>query len=224
MDLRRFIEEFQDYLAPKLDTYEQAVYLYVFRHSRLLGLDEVTIGFKSARKKMAFGIGKKGTPVSEHVIYEKLRSLMQKGCLEILETERTGTRVRVRLPSEMPGVLPAAAPSTTPTLDEIDFFESPEGRQAILQREEWRCFYCLRKLTQDNYVIDHVVSRPAGDSSYRNVVAACRGCNNRKGATKAEDFLRDLYRNGYLSEGDLEKRFTLLQRLQRGELRPKLEG
>lgn len=76
MDLRRFIEEFQDYLAPQLDTYEQAVYLYLFRHSRLLGLDEVTIGFKSAGKKMAFGIGKKGTPISEHVIYEKLRSLM----------------------------------------------------------------------------------------------------------------------------------------------------
>lgn len=161
MDLRRFIEEFQDYLVPKLDTYEQAVYIYVFRHSRLLGLDEVTIGFKSARKKMAFGIGKKGTPVSEHVIYEKLRSLMEKGCLEILETERAGTRVRLRVPSEVPSILPDAASGTIPTLDEIDFFGLPEGRQAILEREEWRCFYCLRKLNKDNYVMDHVFSRPA---------------------------------------------------------------
>jgi len=145
---------------------------------------------------------------------------MQKGCLEILESERAGTQVRVRVPSEIPGILPAATLGTAPTLDEIDFFESPEGRQAILEREEWRCFYCLRKLKQDSYVIDHVVSRPAGDNSYRNVVAACRSCNNRKGATKAEDFLRDLYRDGYLSEADLEKRLPLLLRLQRGELRP----
>jgi hypothetical protein len=42
MDLQQFIAEFQDYLAPKLDTYDQAIYLYIFRHSRLIGLDEVT--------------------------------------------------------------------------------------------------------------------------------------------------------------------------------------
>lgn len=39
MDCQHFIEQFQDYLAPKLDTYEQALYLYIFRHSRLLGAD-----------------------------------------------------------------------------------------------------------------------------------------------------------------------------------------
>ena len=35
MDAKRMLEEFQDYLAPKLDTYEQAIYLYILRHSRL---------------------------------------------------------------------------------------------------------------------------------------------------------------------------------------------
>jgi hypothetical protein len=44
-DLLEFFVQFQDYLAPKLDTYEQAIYLYIFRKGRLLGLDEVTIGF-----------------------------------------------------------------------------------------------------------------------------------------------------------------------------------
>jgi hypothetical protein len=33
-ELREFFQQFQDYLAPKLDTYEQAIYLYVFRHGR----------------------------------------------------------------------------------------------------------------------------------------------------------------------------------------------
>jgi hypothetical protein len=45
MNIKQFIEQFQDHLAPKLDTYEQAIYLYIFRHSRLLGADEVVIGF-----------------------------------------------------------------------------------------------------------------------------------------------------------------------------------
>lgn len=43
MDAKIVVEEFQDYLAPKLDTYEQAIYLYVFRHGRLQGKSEVTI-------------------------------------------------------------------------------------------------------------------------------------------------------------------------------------
>ena len=33
MDAKRVIEEYLDYLAPKLDTYEQAVYLYFLRRS-----------------------------------------------------------------------------------------------------------------------------------------------------------------------------------------------
>jgi len=44
MDLKAFITEFQDFLAPKLDTYEQAIYLYIFRHTRLLDITEATMG------------------------------------------------------------------------------------------------------------------------------------------------------------------------------------
>ncbi len=57
IDLDREFKDFQDWLAPRLDTYEQAIYLYILRHGPLQGLDAVVIGFKSARKKMAFGIG-----------------------------------------------------------------------------------------------------------------------------------------------------------------------
>ena len=53
LDVGRVLQEFQDFLAPKLDCYEQAIYLYLFRHSRLHGKAEVVVGFKSARKRMA---------------------------------------------------------------------------------------------------------------------------------------------------------------------------
>lgn len=49
--------QYQDYLAPRLDVYEQALYLYIARHTIAVGQAEATIGFKSARKKMAFGVG-----------------------------------------------------------------------------------------------------------------------------------------------------------------------
>ena len=80
----------------------------------------------------------------------------------------------------------------------------------------------LAALTAGNCVIEHVVSRPAGDNSYRNVVAACRQCNNRKGNSDAEDFLRVLYREGFLSGEEFEQRASHLQRLRAGELRPGL--
>jgi uncharacterized protein (DUF433 family) len=35
MDAKAIIEESQDLLAPKFDVYEQAIYLYLLRHSRL---------------------------------------------------------------------------------------------------------------------------------------------------------------------------------------------
>lgn len=215
--------QFQDYLAPRLDVYEQAVYLYIARHTILVGQPEATIGFKSARKKMAFGVGTAGTPPSEGTIYEKLKSLESKGCIKVLSSERTGTRVRLFAPHEIPGVIPVVTPTAAVTLEQMDFFAVAENRKLILEREAHKCFYCLASLNSQNFVIEHVVSRPNGDNSYRNVVAACRKCNNRKDAETAEDFLRSLYREGLLSPEDLKGRLSHLERLRVGDLRPILK-
>lgn len=222
MDVKKVIEQYQDYLAPKLDTYEQVLYLYIFRQSRLQDLTEVTIGFKSARNKMAFGVGEKGKPMSQGTCYKKLHSLESKGCIQILGSERDGTRLQLRLPSEIEGIIPVAHPVLSMSLEELDFFNIPENRMLILQREDSKCFYCHRALNSSNYVIEHVISRPDGDSTYRNVVAACRDCNNRKGDTSAEDFIRSLYRKGYLKAQEMEGRLSQLQLLKGGELKPKL--
>ncbi|TAK53956.1 MAG: HNH endonuclease [Gammaproteobacteria bacterium] len=220
MDAAEFIVAFQDYLAPKLDMYEQAIYLYVYRHSRLVGQDEAVIGFKSARKRVAFGVGKQGTPPSEHVVYEKVRSLEQKGCLKVLNSERAGTRLRLFLPNEIPGLVPLAAAAEPFNLEAVDFFDVPEHREAILRREDHKCFYCRRRIDAASYVIEHVISRPVGDNSYRNVVAACRQCNNRKGTLAVDEFLRILYREGLLSQEDFQDRRSHLVRLRAGELKP----
>ena len=222
MDLHQFIAEFQDHLAPKLDTYEQAIYLYIFRHSRLIDLGDVTIGFKSARSRMACGIGEHGKPMSENTAYVKLRSLETKGALSILRTEHTGRLIRLHLPNEIPGLIPGPEEATRIDVEAMDFFEVPENRLLILKRENYRCFYTLEKLDEKNFVIDHVVSRPNGDNSYRNVVAASREANNRKGSTAADDFLRRLFRDGFLSASEMEGRLLQLSRLKAGELKPPL--
>ena len=60
VDARTALEQFQDHLAPQLDVYEQAVYLYILRHTRLIGKPRLTIELKSARHKIAKGLGKRG--------------------------------------------------------------------------------------------------------------------------------------------------------------------
>ena len=224
IDVEKFLVEFQDYLAPKLDTYEQDIYLYIFRHSRLVGQEEVVIGFKSARRKMSFGVGQNGRPMSEGTCYEKLASLKKKGCVDILDTAQYGTKMRLRLPEEIQGIIPEA-PSTLPfSLEEMDFFNVPNNRLSILKREKNKCFYCLRDVDASNYVMEHATSRPNGDNSYRNVVAACRNCNNRKGDDPAEDFLRKLHRSGYLNAEEFENRLETLLQLRMGHLKPDLVG
>ena len=224
MDIKVILEQFQDHLAPKLDTYEQALYIYILRHSRLQGIDDITIGFKSARRRMACGIGEKGKPMSEHSAYEKLRSLQAKGCIIIHGTQRDGTKLHLLLPSEIKGLIPPPSQAPEPDFESLDFFSNETLRQAILARDEFKCFYCGRELTVENYVIEHVRSRPEGNNSYRNLVAACLNCNNRKNDIPAEDYLRILYRECFLDANELKSRLALLDKLRAGQLRPVISG
>ena len=220
MELEQVLKDFQDYLAPRLDTYEQAIYLYLFRHTRLVGFEETVVGFKSARRGIAYGIGEKGKPMSENTAYEKLQSLQKKGCIVILDTKRDGRRIQLKLPSEIPGVIVPSGPLDVPDIETEDFFEVEANRYHILTREGRLCFYCLRQLNDENYVVEHVVSRPTGDNGYRNVVAACRHSNNRKGSPSVEDWLRTLYREGFLDAAAFQGRLSHLERLRTGDLKP----
>jgi hypothetical protein len=220
-EIRVFLQHFQDFLAPKLDTYEQAIYLYIFRHGRFVGNEEVVIGFKSARVRMACGIGKAGTPMSEGQAYEKVASLESKGCLKVIQTEHKGRRIRLHLPKEIAGVVPEeSSEEIIADIENVDFFEDEKNRLAILRRENFRCFYTLKKIDEKSFVVEHVVSRPTGNNGYRNVVAASREANNRKGAQSAEDFVRSLYRDGILSETEVKERLNALSSLRDGHLKP----
>jgi hypothetical protein len=222
MDIKATLQDYVDYLVPHLDCYEQTLYIYLFRHSCLTGTSEVTVGFKSARRKMGFGIGTKGHGMSEGTCYEKLQSLQKKGCIKILDSTTTGTRIHIMLPAEIPDIVPLTAKTSELDIEEMDFFSVPKNRDAILKREGHKCFYCLRLLNTSNYVIEHVSPRETGGNGYRNVVAGCQVCNNRKNDLPVDDFLRVLYREGLLSADELTNRTKALERLRAGELKPAL--
>ncbi|MCU7891051.1 MAG: hypothetical protein KZQ78_05320 [Candidatus Thiodiazotropha sp. (ex Ustalcina ferruginea)] len=87
-----------------------------------------------------------------------------------------------------------------PNIELIDFFDGRSNINALLEREEGKCFYTLQKINQENCVLDHIVPQSkGGDNSYRNIVAASFDANSAKGDKNAADFARELYRNGLLN-------------------------
>lgn len=53
--------------------------------------------------------------------------------------------------------------------------------RAIFQRDNWTCQYCQCSLSKGTATIDHVLPKSrGGDFSFRNLVAACHSCNQKK--------------------------------------------
>jgi 5-methylcytosine-specific restriction endonuclease McrA len=54
----------------------------------------------------------------------------------------------------------------------------PWSRRGVMARDHFRCAYCGRTAT----TVDHVVPQSrGGPNTWTNTVAACGGCNQRKG-------------------------------------------
>jgi 5-methylcytosine-specific restriction endonuclease McrA len=216
-------KEFEDVLAPRLKllVLDRAVYSHLFRHTRLEGKSRLRFSIFWLAKNM----GVRGKSVRTSV-----RRLIHKGALRLIERSNLGHLVEVRLPAEVcaPRVnqiaaygqdnLPAGA-----ILDEMDFMRTRPLRQAIHARELGVCFYCLRQIPSRAHCLDHVVPLAEGGSnSYRNLVSCCMDCNSQKSNSAAEDFLRELYREGRLSAKDLSACLDAVQALAAGKLRPQI--
>lgn len=221
IDAVEVCKELEDVLAPrlKLSVLDRAVYSHLLRHSRLEGKSRLRFSILW----LANNMGARGRSVRTAV-----RRLIHKGALRLIERSNLGHLVEVRLPSEVcaPRVNrtgPAAQAKPLVDLDEMDFMRIRDLRQAIHAREGGVCFYCLRQIPSRAHCLDHVVPQAAGGSnSYRNLVSCCLDCNPQKSNRLAEDFLRELYREGRLSAKDLRGRLRALQDLKGGKLRPQV--
>ena len=218
-------KQFEDVMVPRLDLClaDRAVYSHLVRHSRLEG-----------KRQFRFSIAwlAESARLCKMTARPALRRLVDHGALRILERSKAGHLVEVHLPEEIPdlwgdpgeaGKAAPAAKTLAASLEEVDFFKTPELREAIHARERGRCFYCLRQTNGRLRCLDHVVPQAdLGRNSYRNLVSCCVDCNAKRGVRPADEFLRQLYRERCLSPTDLAARLRALDALTAGKLRPRL--
>jgi len=153
-----------------------------------------------------------------------IRSLAEKGVIEVDGYGRSGYTVSLVAPRSVAGVVEAREGKEDGTdIETIDFFTRRQFVGALLERQGSTCFYSLRRLDAESCELDHLVPQGrGGDNSYRNVVCCSFEMNKQKGDLAADEFLRRLFRRGLLSDTELEERLDLLRRIQSGELRPAL--
>ena len=217
-------KDFEDYLAPRLGlcTIDRVVYSHLVRHSRLEG-----------ERRLQFSMLwlARGTHLSLGSVRDAVRRLLGHGVLRLMQRSRKGHVVEVRIPNEVHAARPSRTPRREVTANRsrafdggnLNFAKTPELRGTIHAREGGRCFYCLSRVTRATRSLDHVTPlAKCGDNSWRNLVSCCHGCNFRKSALPAADFLRWLHRERRLSDIELAARFRALDALAAGKLRPRL--
>lgn len=220
--VEEILMEIQDKLVPILDSYEQAIYHYLFRHTYLAGVETCLYSTRTA--EIGLGTGDNSKQPSMKTRSKKLRSLENKGCIQIIERSNKGITVKLLLPSKVPGIRSQVIGATPLDIEGLDFYKDRKLLGSILAREDHRCFYTGRKITAENCYLDHVIPQASsGNNSYKNIVASCYDANSMKNDKPADEFIRPLYKEEFLSLSEFQELKEKISKLQAGELKPDIE-
>jgi hypothetical protein len=218
MDLKKIISEIQDCLTPILDTYEQAIYHYIFRHTVLNDKREMYFSTRSA--EIGFGSGNSSSKPSMSTRSTKLRTLEKKGAIKIISRSNKGIKVQINLPHEIKGLITEEI-ETKINLNELNFYKDKKLLPVILKREGYRCFYTGRKIDENSCFLDHVLPKSSGGTDcYKNIVATCYDANSMKNDKDVDDFIRELYQEGLVNLEQLKQLKEKINKLKKGEIIP----
>ena len=206
LELPELVAQIVDYLQPRLLPYEAAIYWHLFRHSVVAhGTQRVRASVRGLGEGVITSSSGQTAKLAYATVQDVLRGLEEK---EVIrkdgDTKREGTPYFVRLPEEIPWCVELiksaqlAKPPPTPIDDkrDSDFYNIPENRLRIFERDGYLCYRCGKHLTRFSATLDHIqpVSR-GGDHSYANLVTSCLHCNSRRGNSPIMDSIAN-DRNG----------------------------
>ncbi len=187
IDTRKILEEFVDHLMPDLTPHEASMYVFLLRHSYLKN-EALSSTVRMGQRKIAqlYGKGPKMSVPSRQHVLRQLESLEEKGCIKIGDTTRDGTLYTIILPSDVPLVVEKRSLKTVQEPD--DFYNDPEKRKEVYERDQWICRYCGERVSPENATLDHFVPQSKGGTHKKeNLRTACLLCNSIKSGKSHEE-------------------------------------
>jgi hypothetical protein len=179
-----------DYLQPELLPYEAAIYWNLFRKSILgTGQQYTRASVRGLTKGVISSSSGQSKALSYGAVQNCLAGLEQKGAIQKAgDTNREGTLYKICLPEEIPicqqriNEIKKIQFRNKDEKKEIDYYNIPENRLKIFERDAYKCHYCGKQLTRFTATLDHLqpISR-RGDNSYENLITSCLHCNSRRG-------------------------------------------
>ncbi|HEU0189359.1 MAG TPA: HNH endonuclease [Gallionella sp.] len=150
----------------------------------------------------------------------RLPDLIENKCIAVNRQRGNANEISVHLPSDIPACRQLIENEERETLieteqkDERDYYNDPQRRLVILARDSYACVHCTAALSEDNFVLDHLVPVSKGGTNRKhNLVAACESCNQRRSDSESIDFLRENYRQQLLTQDEFLRQKDYIESL-----------
>jgi hypothetical protein len=151
-------------------------------------------------------------------VKRRLGDLLQKKCISV-ERQRSGANIiSVYLPSEIAAcrklIDQDQAQGIVESVDLRDHFTNGPLRLLILDRDGRRCVYCRVTLSEDSFVLDHLMPMAGGGTNHNfNLVVSCQSCNQRKQDQNPLLFLLENYRVQLLTQSEFLEQKVYVEHL-----------
>jgi 5-methylcytosine-specific restriction endonuclease McrA len=216
-----FLREFHyatKYLSQNLKVRPFIMYLLLFKKAYFVeGNRNISARLSELGKNLLSDIGK---PMSQAVVKRGIDELVRKGYVKKY-TGKTGevNRYEIEFPSEIREVKELIdkdnnSESNKIEEDFVDYYSNQEKRLSILDRDSYKCSYCLKEISRDEFHLDHIYPLSKGGFNYRtNLLSSCKSCNVKKNNKSVDDFLLNNYRNGLLLQEEYLRQRDKIKKL-----------
>lgn len=149
-----------------------------------------------------------GNIIDNHTtVKRRLPDLFEHKCIAVNRQRGNANEISVHLPSDIPACRALIdqeereARVEPQAKDERDYCTDPGRRLVVLARDRHACVYCTSALSEETFVLDHLVPVAKGGTNRKhNLVAACEVCNRRRSDSDPVQFLRENYRQQLISQ------------------------
>jgi len=162
-----------------------------------------------------------GNIIDSHTtVKRRLPDLFEHKCISVNRQRGNANEISVHLPSDIPACRrliddeEREARVERQEEDERDYYNDPGRRLVVLSRDRQACVYCTAALSEETFVLDHLVPVANGGTNRRhNLVAACDVCNRRRGEADPIQFLRENYRQQLLTQEEFLRQKNYIEAL-----------